>query len=563
MTTRADIYAAIKNADAAGDSDAVRKLGAYLQTMPPDHVPQSLVQTPDGGMVPSGSPAAQAAVSPVSQSDTQNFLAGAGKAFVDLGRGAGQLLGIESRQDVADARARDAPLMATKSGKAGDVVGSVAATVPALAIPGANTVAGAGAIGAGLGLLQPSTSTKETLLNTGVGAVAGAAGQAIGGKLAEGANNLMASRAAAAGADESTNAARDTILKASRDAGYVIPPTAVNDSGAATALESVAGKASLRQVAAQKNAQVTNRLIADDLGIQANTPITREALQDVRKTAGKVYGAVADSGKLTTDPQYAADLQSIAQAGTDVESGYPGIGAQANAKVGDLVKSLQQASPDANQAVAAFKFLNDRAKSNFKMAFNGDPQALELAKAQKGGADAIGDLIERNLQNGDNPDLAQAWRDARVTIAKTYTAEAALKGGNIDAGNLAKQLQKGKPLSGGFKTVADFADQFGDVAKLPQSGAGVSKLAAAIGGGGAVTSLALGHPEIAAVEAGLAAAPWATRKALLSQVGQRAMATPNYAPGALGTTALKSFAVAGRAGQLAGPASNSLIKPTR
>lgn len=36
MTTRADIYAAIKNADAAGDSASVRKLGAYLATMPPD-----------------------------------------------------------------------------------------------------------------------------------------------------------------------------------------------------------------------------------------------------------------------------------------------------------------------------------------------------------------------------------------------------------------------------------------------------------------------------------------------------------------------------------------------
>jgi hypothetical protein len=33
MATREDIYAAIKNADAAGDSESVQKLGAYLQTM--------------------------------------------------------------------------------------------------------------------------------------------------------------------------------------------------------------------------------------------------------------------------------------------------------------------------------------------------------------------------------------------------------------------------------------------------------------------------------------------------------------------------------------------------
>jgi hypothetical protein len=33
MATREDIYAAIRNADKAGDTESVRKLGAYLQTM--------------------------------------------------------------------------------------------------------------------------------------------------------------------------------------------------------------------------------------------------------------------------------------------------------------------------------------------------------------------------------------------------------------------------------------------------------------------------------------------------------------------------------------------------
>lgn len=39
MATRADIYAAIRNADAAGDAASVQKLGAYLQTMPADAAP--------------------------------------------------------------------------------------------------------------------------------------------------------------------------------------------------------------------------------------------------------------------------------------------------------------------------------------------------------------------------------------------------------------------------------------------------------------------------------------------------------------------------------------------
>jgi hypothetical protein len=132
------------------------------------------------GVVPTGSAAAKDAQSPVSDSSVQNFLAGAGKATYDLGRGAGQWLGLTSRQDVADSRKRDAPLMNTKAGLAGDLTGTAVDLLPAALIPGAGTMAGAAAIGAGSGLLQPSTSTGETLGNTALGAAAGPASLAVG-----------------------------------------------------------------------------------------------------------------------------------------------------------------------------------------------------------------------------------------------------------------------------------------------------------------------------------------------------------------------------------------------
>lgn len=103
-----------------------------------------------------------------------NFLAGVGKGFVDLGRGIGQAVGLVSREDVAKARELDRPLAQTRGGFWGNVAGAAAPAVLTAAIPGANTVTGAGLIGAGLGYLQPSTSTRETLTNTGVGGAAGA-----------------------------------------------------------------------------------------------------------------------------------------------------------------------------------------------------------------------------------------------------------------------------------------------------------------------------------------------------------------------------------------------------
>lgn len=104
------------------------------------------------------------------------FLAGVGKGMTDIVRGAGQLVGLgPSFADTAAQRQLDAPLMNTGAGQVGNIVGNLAVALPAAVIPGANTVTGGAAIGAGLGLLQPSTSFGEKARGAAIGAVAGAA----------------------------------------------------------------------------------------------------------------------------------------------------------------------------------------------------------------------------------------------------------------------------------------------------------------------------------------------------------------------------------------------------
>jgi len=141
----------------------------------------------NGQLVPTGSPEAKAARDPSAGASTlrpfglntgipipqgvNRFLAGAGKATEDIGRGLGQMIGLESRADVQASRTRDVPLMNTGAGKAGVITGTVADLLPTAFIPGANTIAGSAAIGAGTGLAQPSTSTGETIRNTIVGGV--------------------------------------------------------------------------------------------------------------------------------------------------------------------------------------------------------------------------------------------------------------------------------------------------------------------------------------------------------------------------------------------------------
>jgi hypothetical protein len=178
----------IDGPDNADPSDVIAQVTGHKQA-------HSFDALPGGAVAPTGSAAAKAAQSPLSQSDTQNFLAGAGKATMDLGRGAGQWLGLESRQDVADSRKLDAPLMSTKAGKAGDITGTAVDLLPLARIPGAGTLAGAAGIGAGTGLLMPSTSTGETAANAGLGAVASPLGVLAGrgmGALYQGAKAAIA-----------------------------------------------------------------------------------------------------------------------------------------------------------------------------------------------------------------------------------------------------------------------------------------------------------------------------------------------------------------------------------
>jgi len=124
-------------------------------------------------------PAKMAAEDPtIGMSSFQRGVAGYGKAGADLVRGTGHLIrdvaelvpggeraanavGLPTSEDIAAAKTRDEPLMRTLAGQIGNVTGNIAAAVPTAFIPGANTVAGAGLIGAGYGALQPAAGWLE------------------------------------------------------------------------------------------------------------------------------------------------------------------------------------------------------------------------------------------------------------------------------------------------------------------------------------------------------------------------------------------------------------------
>lgn len=251
----------------------------------------------------------------------ERFLAGAGKAFTDVARGAGQLVGLgPTGQETAEQRQLDAPLMQTGAGMAGNVTGNVAALLPTAFIPGANTYTGAGAIGALSGAIQPTETGAERLQNVGTGAVvAPAALGAVRGLT----NTLGAMRA---GVQPLTQGGQDRIVgnllrrTAGQNADDVIgrlrgaqelipgsPPTAgqVSGSGGIAALERAAAQADPEQYAARQVQQNMARLDALR-GIAKDETALAQAMKARDAAADPLYRKAIEEG---VDPAAAASLK--------------------------------------------------------------------------------------------------------------------------------------------------------------------------------------------------------------------------------------------------------------
>jgi hypothetical protein len=464
--------------------------------------------------------------------------AGAGRQFVGLGRGVAQLganiadavapkegqsrtAGAYQRE--ADARQLDAPLMGTTAGKVGSFAGSVAAAIPAAFVPGVNSVAGAGVVGAGLGLLQPVASTTERVTNTALGGVAGAGGQKAGQLIGQKVGQKIATRAAAAADDQAANAVRDATLKEARRVGYVVPPSTSNPTVTNRVAESISGKAATQQSATVRNQKVTNRLVRQELGLSQGAPLTTKTLDAIRKQEGAVYAQIKKTGEVVTDKQFLDDLANLSRSADEIAADFPDLNFAGSAEVKALQDGLLKDRFSANGAIEAIKKL--RAEASKNLAWNvEDPSKKALGLAQREAAGILEDQVSRHLGATGKGALVRQFEKSRQVIAKTYSVQSALNEGtgNVVATKLATQLRKGKPLSGNLEIAAKFASAFPKAAGEQTTSPGVSAVDALIGMAGGATV----DPTLF----GLPLARIAARGTVLSKPYQNALATPGYSP---------------------------------
>ncbi|HEU4344748.1 MAG TPA: hypothetical protein VFU31_24600 [Candidatus Binatia bacterium] len=467
----------------------------------------------------------------------EKFFAGMGKTMTDYYLGAKQRLWLADEKEVAEKRALDAALMNTTAGKVGAFSGHL---IPAL-IPGGQTMAGAAAIGGGMGLLQPTGEGESPMLNTALGVGGGMAGKYLGDKVTGFVGRKLTERQANLAMQQAQNAPRDVTTELAREAGYVIPPSQAGGGMGSRMLEGFAGKLTTAQSASAKNQEVTNRLAREALGLPADAPLTEKTLQQVRQQAGKAYEAVKQfPAPIKIDQPYVQQIQGLGRDYAVAAREFPEL--VQNEAVDGLIASLtSRPEMSTTAAIELSKKLRFDAGKNLK-AFD-DPTKAALGYAQRDAATAIEELVERNLEvasrwMGTPKDLVSNFRQARTLIAKTHDIEAALQqGGDVSARAVGKMMKKEGKMTGELSKIGGFAQQFPkasqDVAQIG-SQPGISPLDFAASGimGGAGT-LMTGDPSGAAA----ALIPFmrpAARAAILSRPYQGAFVNPpSYAPGLL------------------------------
>lgn len=262
------------------------------------------------------------------RSGVSDFFSGIKKAGTDTVLGVQQLgamagLGDQAalEKEAADVKARDAALMDTGAGMAGNVVGNIGmALLPGGLLKGAakvlpmvpglgaaasallapKSIGGAVGLGAATGLVQPAASNEERVTNAAIGGVGGGAG------------NL-----AMRGISRVLSPQTDSAVKALMDQGITPTPgqimggSAKKAEDAATSVLGLGHMIRARQQDAVEgfNKAALNKTLAP-IGEKA-TAIGREGIAEVEKKIGAAYDKVIPNISLKADAAFDQQINSL------------------------------------------------------------------------------------------------------------------------------------------------------------------------------------------------------------------------------------------------------------
>lgn len=283
-----------------------------------------------------------------------------------------------------------------------------------------------------------------------------------------------------------------------RSAGYVLPPISASETPGLVSrvLSGWSGKIKTQQAASAKNQEVTNELATAALGLSKGTVLTDEALNAIRRKAGAAYEAVKNAiPTLKADQAFHDAVDQLSGANSHAAKLFPKIVGNAGIKeMADELKKVPEFPTPAG--VELVKELRFNANQNLKAM--GDPSKHALGLAQREAADAVDDLMQRNIEAAGQPGLIESYKAARRLIAKSYDVEGVTNSatGDVSARGLARLQDKGRPLADQLKTIADAAHAFPKAMQAP-AGFGDNEPWSALDFFGSAAAMAHGNPSVA------------------------------------------------------------------
>lgn len=243
-------------------------------------------------------------------SGLQKGLAGFGGSFVNSARGVGQLFGAVSRDDIAEARERDAPLMESGAGMVGNVLGQAAQIATPLpggpAVGLAGKFAASGARAGAFGGLQPVAGDESRAENAGRDAVLGVAGQGVAsgiGRLATRARGAM------------PGPVRESIDLA-RQAGIPLRADQVTRSPAVKTISSVTKWLPFSGAGSQAKAQqeAFNAAVGRSFGLKDAPVLTDEVMKGARQALSRQFEEIYNRANIPMTPDVMRRLVAVENA---------------------------------------------------------------------------------------------------------------------------------------------------------------------------------------------------------------------------------------------------------
>lgn len=404
-------------------------------------------------------------------SDDDVFMAGAGKAVVDTGRGLKQIGswladkvtgGNRYETSVAnqdEVNARDAELMASGNGLGGNITGNVAtmllpagaaARAPGVvgkvgqAVVNPQSIKAAAAVGAGMGALQPVGTDESRLKNVGIGALTSGATQGVVqgiGKIAQPVKSAL-------------SPVDDNAVKTLESAGVKLDAAQKTGSERLAQLKRFLGDnpvtASGQVKQAEQTASSFTRAALKTIGENADAA-DETTVANAFDRIGKEFDRIATSNPITADNKLLNDLVKVSQgASAELETAQSAV---ITRQVDEIVNKAGSGKID-GKAYQSIKGVLDR--------ISGGPNA-QLGHWARELRSSLDDALERSASQSD----ISALKTARTQYRNLQGVVKAVKpDGNVSPSKLYNAMNTN--AYGGKKAMA--TGRGTDLMKLAKAG---------------------------------------------------------------------------------------------